>query len=190
MNTSDYVLDFWFGARDAPDFGTSRDWWFRKSDATDAAIRERFGADVEASLRGERDDWAASPRGALALILVLDQFTRNMFRDTPRAFAGDASALHLAKSLVDSGRNLKLAPIERWFATMPFEHSEQLIDQYEGLRLFEALVPLGLPDALKWAQLHCDVIRQFGRYPHRNAILGRTSTPQELEFLKQPGSSF
>lgn len=187
MTAPDDVLDFWFGPRSASEFGQARDWWFKKSDSTDATIRERFGIDVEAALRGERDGWATSLRGALALILLLDQFTRNVFRDTPRAFAGDAPALGVAKSLVDTGRNLKLAPIERWFATMPFEHSEQLIDQYEALHLFEALVPLGLPDALKWARLHFDVIKRFGRFPHRNAILGRESTPQEIEHLKTHG---
>ena len=187
MSAPEDVLDFWFGPRSAPDFGVPRDWWFRKSDQTDTAIRQRFGADVEAALAGARDGWASSPRGALALILLLDQFTRNIFRDTPRAFAGDAQALRLAKSLVDSGANLKLAPIERWFATLPYEHSEQLIDQYESVHLFEALVPLGLPDALKWARMHCEVIQRFGRFPHRNAILGRPSTPEELEHLKQHG---
>lgn len=187
MTTPDEVLDFWFGARNAPEFGASRDWWFRKSDATDAAIRSRFGADVEAALAGERDGWAASPRGALALILLLDQFTRNIFRESARAFAGDAQALSLARSLVDRGDNLKLAPVERWFSTMPFEHSEQLLDQYEALHLFEALAPLGLPDALKWARLHFDVIKRFGRFPHRNAILGRESTPEEIEYLKRHG---
>jgi uncharacterized protein (DUF924 family) len=187
VNTTGEVLDFWFGPRDAPEFGTSRDWWFKKSDATDNAIRDRFGADIDAALRGERDDWSSSPRGALALILLLDQFTRNVFRDSPRAFAGDAQALQLAKSLVDSGANLNLLPIERWFATMPLEHSEQLIDQYEALYLFEALASLGLPDALKWAQQHFDVIGRFGRFPHRNAILGRDSTPEEREYLRQHG---
>ena len=181
------VLDYWFGARDAPDFGAPRDWWFKKSEATDAAIRARFGAEVDAALRRERDGWAATPRGTLALILLLDQFTRNIFRDTPRAFAGDAQALALAQALVSSGDHQNLAPIERWFATLPFEHSEQLIEQHESLRLFEALVPLGLPDALKWARLHFDVIERFGRFPHRNAILGRESTPDELEYLKAHG---
>jgi uncharacterized protein (DUF924 family) len=187
VNAPDDVLDFWFGARDAPDFGIARDWWFGKSDATDRDIRARFEADVEAALRGERDGWAATPRGTLALILLLDQFTRNIHRDTPRAFAGDARALAWAKLLADSGGNLKLAPIERWFAAMPFEHSELLIDQYESLFLFQALVPLGLPEALKWAQLHFDVIRRFGRFPHRNAVLGRDSSPEELEYLKARG---
>src|SRR5262249_28971948 len=109
------VLDFWFGAPDSPEYGKPRDLWFRKSDTTDAAIRTRFGADVEAALAGERDGWMAGVRETLALVLLLDQFTRNIFRDTPRAFAGDPQALSLARDLVARGDDRALTPVERWF---------------------------------------------------------------------------
>jgi uncharacterized protein (DUF924 family) len=190
MTTASEVLEFWFGAPGTPEHGTVRDFWFRKSQATDAAIRARFGADVESALAGRREAWAATPRGALALILLLDQFTRNIFRDTPRAFAGDAQALALARRLVQQGDDRTLVPVERWFAYLPFEHAESLDAQRESLRLFGALASEGLAEPLAWAQKHYDVIARFGRFPHRNAILGRVSSAEELEFLQQPGSRF
>jgi uncharacterized protein (DUF924 family) len=184
------VLDFWFGAAGTAQFGTARALWFRKSPVTDDLIRTRFGADVETALRGEHDDWAHSPRGALALILLLDQFTRNIHRDSPGAFAGDARALELARSLVASGAHLELAPIERWFAYMPFQHAESIEMQRESVCRFEQLAETGLRDPLQWAHRHYEVIARFGRFPHRNEILGRASTPAEIEFLKQTGSRF
>ena len=184
------ILRFWFGEPGSPEHGRPRDLWFTKSDATDQLIAERFSGVVERALRGEHDDWAATPRGALALILALDQFTRNIFRGTPRAFAGDTRALALATRLVDTARDLTLARVERWFVYMPFEHSERLLDQYEAVRLFERLAAAGLDSPLDWARRHFDVVKKFGRFPHRNAILGRASTPAEIEFLKQPGSGF
>lgn len=188
--TPNDVLRYWFGAPGEPDFLQPRSSWFTKSEATDRAIAERFGAVVEAALSGQLEPWAATPRGALALIVVLDQFTRNIFRGTPRAFAGDARALALAKGLVDTGRDRMLEPVERWFAYMPFEHSERLLDQYEAVRLFEQLAADGVESPLEWARRHFDVIARFGRFPHRNAILGRASTADEVEFLQQPGSGF
>jgi uncharacterized protein (DUF924 family) len=184
------VLRFWFGEPGSAESLGSRSLWFTKSAATDALIAAQFGATVEDALLGRHDDWAATPRGALALVIVLDQFTRNVFRDTPRAFAGDARALAVATRLVDTARDLALAPMERWFVYMPFEHSERLVDQHESVRLFERLAADGLEAPLDWARKHFDVVARFGRFPHRNAILGRDSTPEELEFLKQPGSSF
>ena len=189
MSASD-VLQFWFGEPGAADYLRPRDHWFTKSDATDRLIADRYGALVERAIAGQHDDWAATPRGALALVLILDQFTRNIHRDTPRAFAGDARALALATRLVDTSRDLALAPVERWFVYMPFEHSERLLDQYEAVRLFERLAAHGLDAPLDWARRHFDVIKRFGRFPHRNAILGRASTAAEIEFLKQPGSGF
>jgi uncharacterized protein (DUF924 family) len=188
--TSDAVHAFWFGEPGSPDYLRPRELWFTKSDATDRLIAERFGATVDAALAGALDDWAATPRGTLALVIVLDQFTRNIFRGTPQAFAGDSRALALATRLVDSGRDLALVPVERWFAYMPFEHSERLLDQYESVRLFERLAADGLESPLDWARRHCDVVRRFGRFPHRNAMLGRPSTTEEVEFLQQPGSGF
>ena len=184
------VLDFWFGVPGEADFGKTRPLWFTKSEATDKLIRERFGGVLESALRNELDSWKTSPRDALALILVLDQFARNVYRDTPRSFAGDPEALRIASHLVDSGEHRALQPVERWFAYMPFEHSEFLNDQLESVRLFEELALDGLGEPLPWAVKHFDVIKRFGRFPHRNSILGRTSTAEELEFLKEQGSRF
>ena len=185
------VLDFWF----APEAGTlpadGRPEWFRKDDAFDHAIRTRFGALVAEALAGGLGDWCATPRGALARVLVLDQFTRNAFRGTPQAFAGDARALATAQDAIARGLYAALAAHERRFLYMPFEHSESLADQERSVALFEALArDTGLDDPLDWAVRHAEVIRRFGRFPHRNAILGRASTPEELEYLAQPGSGF
>lgn len=188
--TPDHVVDFWFGAPGSPERGTARELWFRKSAETDATIRARFGADVEAALAGERDAWADAPASAVALVILLDQFTRNIYRDTPRAFAGDPKALALAKNLVATGEHTTLGPYERWFVYLPFEHAESLQAQEESVRLYTQLAQDGWPDALPWARKHYDVIARFGRFPHRNDILGRASTPEEVEFLKQPGSRF
>ena len=183
------VLRFWFGETPT---AAPRDAWFRKDAAFDAAIRARFGATVDRALAGGLQDWAATPAGALARILVLDQFTRNTSRGTARAFAGDALALAAAEDLVADGRHLRLAPMQRWFAYLPFEHAEDLAVQQQSLQLFGALAAEhpALAEAQVWAVKHADVIRRFGRYPHRNALLGRVSTAAELDFLAQPGSSF
>ena len=190
MTTPRDVLDYWFGVPGTPEHGKERELWFRKSEATDAEIRARFGADVEAAVRGGHDDWAHGPRESLALLLLLDQFTRNIYRDTAGAFAGDAKALALARTLVERGEDRSLAPFERWFVYLPFEHSESLAAQKESLRLFGQLAAEGQAGALQWAEKHHDVIARFGRFPHRNEILGRASTPEEIAFLGQPGSRF
>jgi uncharacterized protein (DUF924 family) len=185
------VLDFWFGYADAVDAR-----WFKGGEAFDREIAERFGATIAAALAGDLEGWAARPEGTLALIVVLDQFTRNVHRGTPRAFAGDSRALALARRLVDSGEHLRLPPLRRWFAYMPLEHAEDLAVQQRCVAWFEALTAEGGPHrealagALDYARRHHDVIARFGRFPHRNAILGRTSTPEEAAFLLQPGSSF
>jgi len=173
-----------------PDYGKTRPLWFTKSDATDELLRERFGTTVDSALNGEIDAWAHTSRGALASIIVLDQFTRNIYRDTPRSFAGDGQALRLASNLVDRNEDCLLTPVERWFAYMPFEHSEFLNDQLESVRLFQQLAKEGLEEPLPWAIKHCEVIERFGRFPHRNSILGRESTAEEVEFLKEQGSRF
>ena len=124
-------------------------------------------------------------------MLLLDQFTRNIFRDTPRAFAGDARALATADEAIARGFDRELAPYERWFLYMPFEHAEDVAAQHRSLGLFGALAKeMGDDGALDWARKHAEVIFRFGRYPHRNAILGRASTPEEEAFLAQPGSRF
>ena len=188
MNATE-VLTFWFGD---PPAQQPRPEWFRKDAAFDASIRQRFGATLEVALQGGLREWDAQPAGALARILVLDQFTRNSFRDTPRAFGGDALALAAAKTLVDDGGHLKLAPLQRWFAYLPFEHAEDLGVQQRSLQLFAALAAEqpSMADVTKWAQSHHDIVARFGRFPHRNLVLGRVSSDEELAFLKQPGSSF
>lgn len=184
------ILEFWFGAPGDPDFGKIRPLWFVKSETTDQRIRARFDGILKAALRNEVQPSSNSPRDALALIIVLDQFMRNVYRDTPSAFVGDPAALRLASDLVDRSHDRELAPVERWFAYMPFEHSEFLNDQHESVRLFEQLARDGLNEPLPWAIKHFDVIKRFGRFPHRNSVLGRASTPEEIEFLKEPGSRF
>lgn len=179
------ILAFWFGRRQ-PDPR-----WFGKDAAFDGEIRARYGKAIEEALRGGYESWSATPRGALARILLLDQFTRNAFRDTPRAFAGDSLALELAGRAVDARFDRELAAFERWFLYLPFEHAEDAASQDRSLALFGALArETGRRDALEWAERHAAVIRRFGRYPHRNAILGRASTDDELAFLREPGSGF
>lgn len=183
------VNDFWFGT--SPDYAP-RDEWFRKSDAFDAQIRKRFGPVIEAALAGGLHAWEATPQGRLARIVVLDQFTRNAFRGTPRAFAGDALALAAARDMVDAGLDQAVHPVWRCFAYMPFEHAESLAMQERAVQLFTALAA-GDPrfdGHLDYAHRHHEVIRRFGRFPHRNAVLGRTSTAEELTYLAQPGSGF
>ncbi len=184
------ILDFWFGRPGTPDYGNEREVWFRKSPAFDAAIRSRFGDAIETALAGGFAEWSA-PRPALARIVLLDQFTRNVFRGTPRAFAGDARALRLAGEVAERGDDRALIAEERWFAYMPFVHAESTLAQQRAVELFRRLRDeTGLADPLEWAEKHAEVVRRFGRFPHRNAILGRTSTSDELAFLAMPGSRF
>jgi len=165
--------------------------WFGKDPAFDAEIRARFGSAIEAALAGAGEAWSGTPRGALARILLLDQFTRNAFRDTPRAFAGDALALETAGRAVDAGFDRSLDPHERWFLYLPFEHAEDADAQVRSLALFGALArETGQREPLEWAEKHAAIVRRFGRYPHRNAVLGRASTADEIAFLREPGSSF
>ena len=181
------ILDFWFGASDAATRGRPRREWFRKDDAFDAAIRERFLAGYEAAAAHHLSAWEDTPYAALALVIVLDQFPRNMFRGEPRAFATDARALTVARRLVDRGFDRHYLVSERSFAYLPFEHAEDAAAQRRALALFEAL---GEPGGLDYARRHQEIIARFGRFPHRNAILGRPSAPEEVEFLRQPGSGF
>ena len=192
MTDAQQVLDFWFGAPGSPDAAAPRAEWWRKDPAFDAAIAARFGDLVEAAIAGRLDDWQADARSALARIVLLDQFTRNIFRGTPRTFAGDPLALAGARALVAAGHDLQLPPRERAFAYMPFEHAEDLAAQDEAMRLFGALAAEdpGQAGMLDYARRHRDIVARFGRFPHRNAVLGRASTPEELAFLQQPGSGF
>lgn len=186
------VLDFWFLPTTAPH--PYRAEWFRRDAAFDEAIRARFAGLVEAALDGGLRDWEADAAGGLARILLLDQFPRNMFRGSARAFAGDPEALALAERLVGSGADKNLVPVRRMFAFLPFEHSESLLSQERSVALFAALRREGQDPALDaayaYAERHRAIIERFGRFPHRNAALGRESTPAEIAFLKEPGSSF
>jgi uncharacterized protein (DUF924 family) len=186
------VLDFWFGAPGSALRGTQRPEWWRKDPAFDTEIRTCFGALVERALRGELEDWAATAEGALAQVLLLDQLTRNAFRGTPRAFAGDARALAAAQAMVGRRQDEALPPEQRAFVYMPFEHAEGLAMQEEAIRLFTRLAAIApdQEDQLDYARRHHAVIRRFGRFPHRNPILGRRSTAEEAAFLEQPGSGF
>lgn len=178
------LLRFWF-----EDSGPER--WFDKSDEFDRTIRERFLADYEAAARSDYDDWRDSGAGCVALCLLLDQFPRNLFRGDARAFATDAKALEIARRAVDAGRDMEegVSTKMRKFLYLPFEHSEDLNDQQLCLKLMAERLDADGED-LEWARKHFVIIERFGRFPHRNKALGRESTPEELEFLKGPDSSF
>lgn len=174
------VLDFWFDE-------LSDKQHFTKDAALDETIRTRFGLTLEAAARCELFAWRTTAQGALAEIIVLDQFSRNMHRDTPRAFAQDALALALAQQLVASGEHMSLLVHQRRFVYMPYMHSESLLIHAQAVALF---TQAGLEDNLNFELRHQAIIKRFGRYPHRNHVLSRTSTAEETDFLSQPGSSF
>lgn len=185
------ILDFWFGQPGSAERRTARDVWFLKDAAFDDAIRRRFGDAVNVAVAGGYGEWCTTAGGALARVLLQDQFTRNIFRDTPRAFAGDARALATADDAIGRGFDRELEPYGRWFLYMPFEHAEDVAAQRRSLDFFGALgAEMNDPSPLQWAQKHADVIFRFGRFPHRNAILGRESTAEEIVFLAQQGSRF
>ena len=177
---ADDILHFWFQE-------LSPEQHFAQEDAIDAMIRVRFGATLEAARQCELWSWRSTPEGRLAEILVLDQFSGNIHRGSPLAFAQDAQALTLAQELVAGGHDQALAPARRAFAYMPYMHSESLVVHAQAMVLFDQP---GLENNLRFEVAHRNIIARFGRYPHRNAVLGRTSTAQELDFLTQPGSSF
>jgi len=175
------VLDFWFGT--GAERGKAHKRWFEKNPEFDAEVRRRFEVLYE-DLSSNHDGWLDPAPACLARILVLDQFPRNMFRGSARAFAADPLALAAAKHALARGYDQELLAVERQFIYLPFEHSESLADQEKALELFKG------HDNYEWALKHWEIIRRFGRFPHRNEILGRKSTPEEIEFLKQPGSGF
>jgi uncharacterized protein (DUF924 family) len=177
------VLEFWFSQ--------DRKAWFAKDPAFDERIRARFLSLYERARDGGLATWILEPKSCLALVIVLDQFPRNMFRGDARAFATDAAARDAARVLLDEGWDKGLAPLERMFAYLPFEHSESLADQERCLALMaELAIYPETADLARWAEAHRGIIRRFGRFPHRNAALGRASTPEEIDFLKRPGSGF
>ncbi|MEZ5824064.1 MAG: DUF924 family protein [Geminicoccaceae bacterium] len=174
------LLAFWF----EPDHRTC---WFESTAAFDEACRELAVPLFDAALSGEFDGWAGTARGALALVILLDQMPRNVFRGTARAFAYDEKARAVSSAAVTAGMDRQLSPEEKIFLYLPFEHSEDLDDQRRSVELFTAL---GDAEALKYAVVHLEIIERFGRFPHRNAALGRTSTPQERDYLAGSGAAF
>ena len=199
METQESIQEFWFGsdADDAVTAAKQAKLWWSKDDTLDAMIRQRFSATNQLALAETLDEWAVTGDGCLSLILLCDQFPRNMYRDSPAAFASDAKALALSKAGIASGFDRKLRAIQRVFFYLPFEHSELLADQDYAVSLFEQLATDAnvahqtiFDNFLNFALRHREVIRRFQRFPHRNKILGRDSTLEELAFLSQPGSSF
>lgn len=185
------LLDFWFGTEGSPERDRPRAVWFEPRAEFDAALRRRFGADRARAAAGGYGHWRGGATTCLALVLLLDQLPRNLFRGTPAAYASDSLAREVARHAVAQGFDRPVAPVRRWFFYLPFQHSEDLADQGLSLRLHA-----GLPkdadkaQAVASAQRHYAIIARFGRFPHRNRILGRVSTAAEEEFLRQPGSSF
>lgn len=187
------LLDFWFGAPASPAWNSTRAVWFTKSDAFDATVRAAFLPLWEATQAGANACWVQNPEGACARIVLLDQVPRNVFRNAPRSFASDAQALATARQMVASGADHLLpTAFHRMFCYMPFEHSEVLADQNTAVQLMTALrdESQGRVDEVEWALKHRAVIERFGRFPHRNAMLGRRDTAEESAFLREPGSSF
>lgn len=193
------VLAFWFGPPGSATeiAGRQSKLWFGKSQANDQAVIDRFAATLVEATAGKLEYWADTPHGRLALVIVLDQFPHHIYRDQPQAFATDPQALALSLAALAAGEDRKLAPIERVFLYLPLEHAESLEMQQRSVSLYEQLAHEATDGErvlfdgfLDYARKHLDVVARFGRFPHRNEILGRTSTPDELEFLKQPGSRF
>ncbi len=189
MDEADAVLAFWFGTGDAR--GAARREWFRKDAAFDAEIRRRFAALHARAAARALEPWRASPEPMLALVIVLDQFSRNLYRADARAFAQDAYARECADEAIRRGFDLEMRPVERQFLYLPFEHGESLADQERAVELMRSLEAFeATRGVLEWAEKHIAVIRRFGRFPHRNAALGRPGTAEEAAFLAQPGSGF
>lgn len=181
MSALEEVLGFWF----APG---REEQWFKASEAFDKEVQRVMLPKLEAARVGKYESWRQEPRGCLALCILLDQVPRNLFRGTPRAYIFDPAAREVTRHALKLGFESQLKEIERMFLYMPLEHSEDLKDQQDCVRLMAALPSAA--EYLSYAEGHRDVIARFGRFPHRNAVLGRESTEEELEFLKQPGSSF
>jgi uncharacterized protein (DUF924 family) len=185
MTTQDDILAFWF----AGDPSAHRTVWFETDAAFDAACTNLAAARNAATI-GTFDDWAATPRGGLALLILLDQLSRNLYRGTAEAFAADAKARAIARAMIARGFDQVLTPVQRMFVYLPFEHSEDLADQDLSVRLFAALDTASGEQTLGYAIQHRDVIRRFGRFPHRNAALGRVSRADEEAYLAEPGAGF
>jgi len=176
------ILNFWFGEPSSSSYGNYKDFWFKSTDELDQQIRKQFESVYQKVVQGELDTLSQTPEGSLTLAIILDQFPRNMYRGTPQSFASDAKALKTAKEAVKKKFDLELLPVQRMFLYLPYEHSENIEDQDQSVKLCENL---GDEIALKYAIEHRDVIAKFGRFPHRNAILSRKSTPEETRFLEK-----
>jgi uncharacterized protein (DUF924 family) len=190
MGETGALLDFWFGAgsaeRDRP-----RDVWFKADPVFDETLRRRFLGTFERAAAGDHQAWLDEPGSALALVLLLDQLPRNLFRDSPRAFASDPQARDAARHAIGRGFDRAMAPVRRWFLYLPFQHSEGLADQELSLALTETLPnDQDKTEALDYARRHHGVIARFGRFPHRNRVLGRATTPEEEAFLKERRAGF
>lgn len=191
MSSSAAILEFWFGAETPQQFRTE---WFNGGEAFDQEIARRFQIELGQAFSSGLDGWDGLPRSALALVLLLDQFPRNAYRGTPLAFLGDARALEVTLLGLERGYQQRFTPLERLFFYLPLEHAENLALQdrsVELMRQLEAEAPeLASAQLADYAERHRAVIQRFGRFPHRNEILGRESTPEEVQFLSEPGSSF
>jgi uncharacterized protein (DUF924 family) len=198
MSSAREVLDFWFGPPIAgPPSAERLRFWFAGEAKTDQLIRERFAAAVEQAISGALPEWTATPQEALALILLLDQFPRNIYRHSPRAYSADAQALKVCCEQLAMGQDRHLSLIERAFFYLPLEHAEDLQLQERSVKVFRNLLAEAPAEwrevcesFLDYAIRHRDIIARFGRFPHRNKVLGRLSTAEEEAFLKEPGSSF
>lgn len=185
------ILDFWFGNPTETDYGKPRKFWFTKSTETDQKIAKLFTDTYKAAAEGTLNHWQEQPSSCLALIIILDQFPRNIYRGKPQAFATDRQALAVAKYALKREYDRNLLPVQRWFIYLPLEHSEDLVHQERCVELFSSLEHHSdSSGAIAFAQRHLKIIQRFGRFPHRNEILGRSSTTEEREFLQQPGSGF
>jgi len=199
MADPDEVLEFWFAdlLTNPGNLAERRAVWFMGGSDIDQLITEKFGTLPDAALTGELQHWTTNVRNALALVLVLDQFPRNIYRNTARAYYYDAAGLDLAVKIIDEELNLDLHPIQQSFLFLPLQHSEAINDQIRAVRLYETLATQSsdaylesAKNSLDYAKRHRDIIRRFGRFPHRNAILGRESTEAEIEFLATGGDTF
>ena len=185
------VLDFWFGREGDPEYGQFRNEWFRKDPEFDARVTEQFADLYEEAAVGNLDGWRDDAESCLALVIVLDQFPRNMFRGDGRTHAEDDRALGASRYAVEHALDRELPAFQRMFLYMPFMHSESVEDQRRSVELFERLAgEEGAPDVVSYAVAHRDIVERFGRFPHRNEILGRETTPEEAVFLTTEGSSF
>ena len=183
------ILDFWFGRKGDKGYGEFRDEWFQQDTEFDERIRDLFLEDYERAVRGEYDDWQEKPQSCLALVILLDQFPRNLFRGDRQTYATDNAALEVSREAVQKGIDQKLPPFQRHLLYMPFMHSEDAGDQRRSIELFRKLAAADAgPDIMEFAEGHQDTVERFGRFPHRNVLLGRSSTPGEVEFLGRSGS--